>query len=125
MRLPVKSIIQARVLVTENQGGNPVGSGDQQDFVSLSLGETIEALQREIRLVFDETLSLLDAQIATAASKYNTDRLGQRELALAYLNSLLASTQRLAQAPSSTLSTNFGRGGFGQLGFGGTKDVTG
>lgn len=125
MRLPVKSIIQAKVLVTEQQGGSPTGSGDQHDGQKLSLGETIGSLARERRLVFDETLTLLDSQVSWDAGKSTTERLTFRETTLTYLNSQIISTQRLAQPPASTLTANFGRGGFGQLGFGGTIDVTG
>ena len=125
MRLPVKNIIKAKVLITEQQAGVAIGSGDQHEAESLTLAESIPDLARERRLVFDESLSLSDAQVAWSAAKTTDDRLGQRELAQAYLNSQIISTQRLSRTPASGLSANFGRGGFGQLGFGGTIDVTG
>ena len=123
--LPTKAFKSPRVLVTEEQAGEAVGSGDYQGGESLVLVEDSFSLVRERRLVFDERLTIQDAQIARAVVKNISERLGYTELVNAYLNKSVASSQRLSSPVSSNLSANFGRGGFGQLGFGGTIDVTG
>lgn len=123
--LPTRSFKAPRVLFTEEQSGQVVGSGDYHGGESLVLLDEEVTLVRERRLVFDETLKLLDVQVSRVVGKTTNERLTTSELVNAYLNKSVASSQRLSSPVSSNLSANFGRGGFGQLGFGGTIDVTG
>lgn len=124
---PVSGVIKTpKGLYTGKEAGDATGDGSAFESETISLGEEIPDLIRERRLVFEETMPLPDEQVNLVAESVTLERLTHRETPLAFLNSTVASgPERPIQAPSSTLTAGFGRGGFGQLGVGGLLDVTG
>lgn len=114
------------VTYTDTELGVAEGSGADIQGESLSMSDEQVSLVRERRLVFDETLILLDAQTGMTVEKVFTERVPYSELPNAYLNSaIVKGPERATQNLVSTLTTTFGQGGFGQLGLGGSVDVTG
>lgn len=124
---PVRNLLAAaRTLFTGKISGVSQGSGSNNEHSSLALSDAQVSMLLERRMVFDETLKFLDQQLSKSPGWLYEEDLTLRELVQGYLNSAIASgPERPVQAPSSTLTTEFGEGGFGQLGVGGSISVTG
>lgn len=124
---PVRNILAAaRTLFTGKISGESQGSGFNHEHEAFALRDEQVSLVLERRMVFDETLSLQDQQTHIDPGLSFGEILKFLELPNGYLNSALsAGPERPIQTPSSTLTTEFGEGGFGQLGVGGTISVTG
>lgn len=124
---PVRNLFAAaRTLFTGKISGESQGSGFNHEHEAFALRDEQVSLILERRMVFDETLSLLDQQIQLQPGWSFNDSLVFRELPNGYLNTAVsAGPERPIQTPISTLTTEFGEGGFGQLGVGGTVSVTG
>lgn len=125
---PTKSLIRpGKALYTGEESGVAQGDGalHGNECVCISSEQVSAILER--RMVFDEFLTLSDtAENAYIIGLDFSERLAYRETKTVQLNGgLVSGPERPIQTPSSTLTAGFGRGGFGQLGVGGSINVTG
>lgn len=116
----------AKLLYTGKESGVAQGDGFSIYSEALSLSDSADDLLLERRVVFDESFTLSDELVGRDATDAVQERLSHSEVKLAFLNSTAASgPERPVQTPVGTLTADFGRGGFGQLGVGGSVSVTG